>query len=64
MKIISFQNLKHGYLLQYLMKQLALKGIFFLIIIEIMSAVTLNLSSDSILIKLLFRFVNFEEIKK
>jgi len=29
-----------------------------------MSAVTLNLSIDSILIKLLCRFVNFEEMKK
>ena len=32
--------------------------------IEIMSAVTLNLSIDSILIKLLCRLVNFEEMKK
>jgi len=32
--------------------------------IEIMSAVTLNLSIDSILIKLLCGFVNFEEMKK
>ena len=31
--------------------------------IEIMSAVTLNLSIDSILIKLLCRLVNFEEMK-
>ena len=32
--------------------------------IEIMSAVNLNLSIDSTLIKLLCRFVNFEEMKK
>ena len=32
--------------------------------IEIMSPVTLNLSIDSTLIKLLCMFVNFEEIKK
>ena len=31
---------------------------------EIMSAITLNLSIDSILIKLLCWFVNFEEMKK
>jgi len=32
--------------------------------IVIMSAVTINLSIDSTLIKLLCRFVNFEEMKK
>ena len=52
-QIISFQNGKHGYLMQYLIRQ----GF------EFMSVVTLNLLVDSVLIKMLYRFVNFEEIQ-
>ena len=63
MKINSFKNGKHGYLMQYLIRQ-SFEDKVLLIRIEIMSAVTLNLSIDSILIKLLCRFVNFVGMKK
>ena len=49
--------------MQYLIRQ-SFEDKVLLIRIEIMSAVTLNLSIDSILIKLLCRFVNFKEMKK
>ena len=47
-----------------ILDQTKLTGVLLWIRIEIISAVTLNLSIDSILIKLLCRFVNFVEMKK
>ena len=47
MKIISFKNGKHGYLMQYLITQ-SFEDKALWIRIEIMSAFTLNLSIDSI----------------
>ena len=62
MKIISFQNRKHGYLMQYLIRE-SLEGYCCESELKLcLHAVTLNLSIDSILIKLLC--VNFEEMKK
>ena len=59
-KIFSFQNGKHGRMFNALLDQTNLWRVLLWIRIE----VTLNLLIDSILIKLLCRFVNFGKMKK
>ena len=63
MKTISFHSGKHGYLVQYLIRQSS-KGYCCESDLKLCLQSLLNLSINSILVKLLCRFMNFKEMEE